>query len=183
MKEEKNKFLVKEKKKKKKYYLMLPLSLLKAAQGKDVELDLKNGEKFRGKLGKCDNWMNVELLDALKINELGDAVARVGRILVRGNFVKLFNFPDELIDSVKDDVVLPPRNKSYTYKSDGSSGSRGRGSRGSRGGRGSHSDRGSGRGRGRGGRGASKDSSSRGRGRGNNDRQRRDSKQKVNKSK
>lgn len=43
----------------------LPLSLLKAAQGQPMLVELKNGDTYNGRLDNCDSWMNIKLKDVI----------------------------------------------------------------------------------------------------------------------
>ena len=40
---------------------MLPLTLLRTAQGNPMLVELKNGDTYNGRLVNCDSWMNINL--------------------------------------------------------------------------------------------------------------------------
>ena len=44
---------------------MLPLSVLKAAKGEAILIELKNGYTFNGRLDSVDLWMNVNLSNVI----------------------------------------------------------------------------------------------------------------------
>ncbi|KAK2595961.1 hypothetical protein QQS21_006491 [Conoideocrella luteorostrata] len=51
---------------------MLPLSLLNAAQGHPMLVELKNGETLNGHLVQCDTWMNLTLREVVQTSPGGD---------------------------------------------------------------------------------------------------------------
>ncbi|XP_046851998.1 U6 snRNA-associated Sm-like protein LSm4 [Xenia sp. Carnegie-2017] len=113
--------------------MVLPLSLLRAAQNHPMLVELKNGETYNGHLVSCDNWMNINLREVICTARDGDRFWRIPECYVRGSNIKYLRIPDEVIDMVKEDIS----------KAKGR-GRPGRGRGGGRGGRG-----GSGRGRGK----------------------------------
>mmetsp|Transcript_5131 Transcript_5131/g.6979 ORF Transcript_5131/g.6979 Transcript_5131/m.6979 type:complete len:136 (-) Transcript_5131:229-636(-) len=120
---------------------MLPLSLLRAASGNPMLVELKSGETYNGRLVNCDAWMNLNLKDVICTSKDGDRFWKLSECYVRGSSIKYLRLPEEVIDNV-------PEDDSYKYRS--SRPYTGRGGRGRDGGRGG------GRGRsGRGGRGRS----------------------------
>ena len=44
-----------------KAFEMLPLTLLRTAQGNPMLVELKNGDTYNGRLVNCDSWMNINL--------------------------------------------------------------------------------------------------------------------------
>ena len=44
---------------------MLPLSLLKTAQGHPMLIELKNGDTYNGRLVSCNMFMNIYLKDVI----------------------------------------------------------------------------------------------------------------------
>ncbi|KAG6282313.1 hypothetical protein E4U48_004616 [Claviceps purpurea] len=57
---------------------MLPLSLLNAAQGHPMLVELKNGETLNGHLVQCDTWMNLTLREVVQTSPGGDNKAAPG---------------------------------------------------------------------------------------------------------
>ncbi|CAN8255744.1 unnamed protein product [Cochlearia groenlandica] len=114
---------------------MLPLSLLKTAQGHPMVMELKNGETYNGHLVNCDTWMNIHLREVICTSKDGDRFWRMPECYIRGNTIKYLRVPDEVIDKVQEE-------KTRTDRKPPGVGGRGRG-RGI--------DDGGGRGRGRGG--------------------------------
>ncbi|CAO3635735.1 unnamed protein product [Cunninghamella echinulata] len=102
---------------------MLPLSLLNAAAGHPMLVELKNGETFNGHLVNCDNWMNLTLR----------------------NTIKYLNVPEEIVDIVKEEEAGRQRHlnnsrgrgrgRDNTGRGGRNSGNMNRGGRGGRGGR------------------------------------------------
>eukprot|EP01102_Stenamoeba_stenopodia_P004647 TRINITY_DN14957_c0_g1_i1.p1 TRINITY_DN14957_c0_g1~~TRINITY_DN14957_c0_g1_i1.p1 ORF type:complete len:170 (+),score=44.76 TRINITY_DN14957_c0_g1_i1:221-730(+) len=159
---------------------MLPLSLLRTAQGHPLLVELKNGETYNGHLVNCDSWMNINLRDVICTSRDGDKFWKVPECYIRGNTIKYLCVPDEVMDKVVDEVPVQRKGKDKPeYRGRGGRGGRGgdrgggdhRGdSRGERGGRGDYrGGRGGGRGGDRGGRGGG-DRGGRGGGRGGGDR-------------
>lgn len=51
----------------------LPLSLLNAAKGKPILVELKNGETFNGHLENCDAFMNLTLTEVYQTSNVSGA--------------------------------------------------------------------------------------------------------------
>eukprot|EP00011_Vannellida_sp_DIVA3-517-6-12_P012301 CAMPEP_0114631814 /NCGR_PEP_ID=MMETSP0168-20121206/14608_1 /TAXON_ID=95228 ORGANISM="Vannella sp., Strain DIVA3 517/6/12" /NCGR_SAMPLE_ID=MMETSP0168 /ASSEMBLY_ACC=CAM_ASM_000044 /LENGTH=152 /DNA_ID=CAMNT_0001843395 /DNA_START=54 /DNA_END=509 /DNA_ORIENTATION=+ len=83
---------------------MLPLSLLRTAQGEQVLVELKNGHTYNGKLQSCDNWMNIILVDAVCTSRDGEKFWNITECYVRGNTIKYLLLPKEVINRVPDEV-------------------------------------------------------------------------------
>ncbi|XP_064385980.1 U6 snRNA-associated Sm-like protein LSm4 [Halichondria panicea] len=110
---------------------MLPLSLLKAAQGHPMLVELKNGETYNGHLVNCDNWMNIQLREVICTSRDGDRFWKMPECFIRGSTIKYLRIPDEVIDMVKEETFMPRKSGRG-----GAGGHRGRGGRGGGGGRG-----------------------------------------------
>ncbi|KAL3139185.1 hypothetical protein ABBQ32_005963 [Trebouxia sp. C0010 RCD-2024] len=82
---------------------MLPLLLLKTAQGHPVLVELKSGETYNGHMVQCDSWMNVHLREVICTSKDGDRFWRMPEAYIRGNTIKYLRVPDEVIDKVRDD--------------------------------------------------------------------------------
>ncbi|KAL1558409.1 sm-like protein LSM4 [Salvia divinorum] len=83
---------------------MLPLSLLKSAQGHPMLVELKNGETYNGHLVNCDTWMNIHLREVICTSKDGDRFWRMPECYVRGNTIKYLRVPDEVIDKVQEET-------------------------------------------------------------------------------
>ncbi|XP_057428226.1 sm-like protein LSM4 [Lotus japonicus] len=139
---------------------MLPLSLLKTAQGHPMLVELKNGETYNGHLVNCDTWMNIHLREVICTSKEGTEFWRMPECYIRGNTIKYLRVPDEVIDKVQEET------KTRTdRKPPGVGRGRGRGREDGPGGRGRGFDEGGARGRGRAGPGG-RSGGNRGRGRG-----------------
>jgi U6 snRNA-associated Sm-like protein LSm4 len=123
---------------------MLPGFLLKAAEGALVFVELKNGETFNGKLVKVDTWMNVFLADAIRTSREGDKFVLCPEISIRGNAIKFFRLPDEILAKALAEPASFGSGKGASSSSDSHS-------RGHSAGSGGHHPRGSGSTRSRGG--------------------------------
>mmetsp|Transcript_10983 Transcript_10983/g.16906 ORF Transcript_10983/g.16906 Transcript_10983/m.16906 type:complete len:138 (+) Transcript_10983:120-533(+) len=124
---------------------MLPLSLLRAATGSPLLVELKGGDTYNGRLVSCDAWMNMNLQEVICTSRDGDRFWKLPSCYIRGSSVKYLRLPPDLLDkaSEMEENEQPQR---------GGRGGRGRGGRGrdgggrGRGGRGRGRDGGSGRG-------------------------------------
>ena len=136
---------------------MLPLTLLKGAEGQDILIELKNGDTYNGKLISCNMFMNITIREVTRTTKDGDKFWEMPECFIRGNSIKYLRIPDEVITEVSEQEIA--NRKAYR-------GGRGGGGRG---GGGRYNNDGRGRGgydnKGRGGRGRG-DSHGRGRGRG-----------------
>ncbi|KAL0248231.1 hypothetical protein GEMRC1_003467 [Eukaryota sp. GEM-RC1] len=106
---------------------MLPLSILTLSKGKNVSIELKNGDLYQGTLNESDIFMNIHLKEATFLSKDRQTSQKLPEIYLRGIGVKYIKFPDELID---DCVRQVEADKLSTR------GNRGRGGRGGRRGRG-----------------------------------------------
>nr|WJH19440.1 U6 snRNA-associated Sm-like protein LSm4 [Euglena gracilis] len=82
---------------------MLPLSLLKAAVGHPILVELKNAETMNGHLFNCDSWMNMNLRDVICTSRDGDRFWKIRECYIRGNTIKSLRVPDEIIEKVKEE--------------------------------------------------------------------------------
>ncbi|KAJ6880022.1 U6 snRNA-associated Sm-like protein LSm4 isoform X1 [Populus alba x Populus x berolinensis] len=83
---------------------ILPLSLLKTAQGHPMLVELKNGETYNGHLVNCDTWMNIHLREVICTSKDGDRFWRMPECYIRGNTIKYLRVPDEVIDKVQEET-------------------------------------------------------------------------------
>jgi U6 snRNA-associated Sm-like protein LSm4 len=65
----------------------LPLSLLTAAVGHPMLVELKDGETLNGHLVSCDTWMNLVLKEVVQTSPDGDRFWKLPEVYVRGNNV------------------------------------------------------------------------------------------------
>mmetsp|Transcript_9892 Transcript_9892/g.15223 ORF Transcript_9892/g.15223 Transcript_9892/m.15223 type:complete len:140 (-) Transcript_9892:317-736(-) len=139
---------------------MLPLSLLRAAIGSPLLVELKGGDTYNGRLVSCDAWMNMNLRDVICTSRDGDRFWKLPSCYVRGSAVKYLRLPPDLLERAAEQDAQQQSQQQNRYNNGGRGGGRGRGGRGRGGGRGGRG-RGGGRGgggRGGGGRGRSSDS-------------------------
>ncbi|PRP74636.1 hypothetical protein PROFUN_03558 [Planoprotostelium fungivorum] len=81
--------------------VMLPLSLLRTAQGHPVLVELKNGDTYNGYLVSCDSWMNINLRRVIHTSKDGDQFWKIAECYVRGNTIKFLGISDEVINLVQ----------------------------------------------------------------------------------
>mmetsp|Transcript_11665 Transcript_11665/g.21680 ORF Transcript_11665/g.21680 Transcript_11665/m.21680 type:complete len:141 (+) Transcript_11665:51-473(+) len=137
---------------------MLPLSLLKTAQGHPMLIELKNGDTYNGRLSSCNMFMNMCLTDVICTSKDGDRFWKMPECYIRGNSIKYLRIPDEVI-------TLVPEEEQREKKFNQGKGKGGRG--GGRGGGRTVSGRGGrdgGRGGGKGGKGGGRGGKGGGRG-------------------
>ncbi|KAJ8760455.1 hypothetical protein K2173_015122 [Erythroxylum novogranatense] len=75
---------------------LLPLSLLKTAQGQPIT--------YNGHLVNCDTWMNIHLREVICTSKDGDSFWRMPKCYIRGNAIKYLRVPDEVIDKVQEET-------------------------------------------------------------------------------
>ncbi|GAB4308567.1 MAG: U6 snRNA-associated Sm-like protein LSm6 [Promethearchaeota archaeon] len=69
-----------------------PLRVLSSAVNSIILIRLKDGTEYRGRLKKCDTYMNLIVENAMELEE-GEPVSRYGEIFIRGNNI-LFIKPE-----------------------------------------------------------------------------------------
>lgn len=69
-----------------------PLQILLKSINNVVQVKLKDGKTFKGRLSHCDTYMNLCLTSAEELDG-DDPVARYGEVFIRGNNI-LFIKPD-----------------------------------------------------------------------------------------
>ncbi|MCJ7634706.1 ribonucleoprotein [Candidatus Bathyarchaeota archaeon] len=63
-----------------------PLNVLMHSLNGNVTVKLKNNDEYRGKMVRCDNYMNIILEEATEVSN-SSVVANYGSIFIRGNNV------------------------------------------------------------------------------------------------
>ncbi|ADV21253.1 U6 snRNA-associated Sm-like protein LSm4 [Cryptococcus gattii E566] len=123
---------------------MLPLSLLTAAQGKPMLVELKNGVTFNGHLVECDTFMNVTLREVYQTSADGERFWKMKEMFIKGNIIKYFRIADDILEQA---AAEQDKARAANRARGGTRGGRG-GPGGARGGRGGPPGRGGGPGRG-----------------------------------
>ena len=85
--------------------MVLPLSIIRSTVQGPILVELKNGETYSGILGACDNWMNMQLKEAVLTSKDGDKFWKLDEVFLRGNNVKYVRVPDEVIDIAKEEAL------------------------------------------------------------------------------
>ena len=83
--------------------IMLPLSLLKAAENNPMLIELKNGDTYNGRLVSCNTFMNIHLRDVICTSRDGDRFWKIPECYIRGNSIKYLRIPEDVIERVPDD--------------------------------------------------------------------------------
>ncbi|KAI9635003.1 uncharacterized protein MKK02DRAFT_14430, partial [Dioszegia hungarica] len=81
----------------------LPLTLLTAAQGKPMLVELKNGVTFNGHLVECDNFMNVTLREVYQTSADGERFWKMKEMFIKGNIIKYFRIADAILDQAAEE--------------------------------------------------------------------------------
>ncbi|WWC60499.1 uncharacterized protein I303_103072 [Kwoniella dejecticola CBS 10117] len=126
------------------FVAQLPLSLLNAAQGKPMLVELKNGVTFNGHLVECDNFMNVTLREVYQTSADGERFWKMKEMFIKGNIIKYFRIADSILDTAMEEQE---KQRSANRQRGGNRGGRGNQSN-NRGGRGGQPGRGGPPGRG-----------------------------------
>ena len=63
-----------------------PLNILFKNMNKSVVVKLKNNAEYRGRMTKCDNYMNIIMDGAIETHN-SNPIANYGNIFIRGNNV------------------------------------------------------------------------------------------------
>ncbi len=71
----------------------MPIKALDLAMNEMVSIKLKDQRVFRGKLTRCDIYMNLTLSDAEEL-ESKETIAKYGSILIRGNNILWIQIPE-----------------------------------------------------------------------------------------
>lgn len=119
--------------------MVLPLTLLRAAQNKPMMVELKSGETYSGMLANCDGFMNLHLKDSVCTSRDGERFWKLNECYIRGNMVKYIRLQEEVIEAAKEDKREPRDKARVRGRGRGGRGfggrGRGAGERGGRGGR------------------------------------------------
>jgi len=83
--------------------MVLPLSLLRAAQGHAILVELKSGDTYNGHLVNSDSWMNINLKDVVCTSRDGQKFWRINECYIRGCTIKYLSIANDVLESVKDE--------------------------------------------------------------------------------
>ena len=61
-----------------------PINVLLHSLNSNVVVKLKNNDEYRGRMIRCDNYMNIILEEASEVHD-ENTVANYGNIFIRGN--------------------------------------------------------------------------------------------------
>ena len=71
----------------------MPIKALESVLNDVISIKLKDQRIFRGRLTRCDMYMNLTLSDAEEL-ENEDIKAKYGSVLIRGNNILWIQIPD-----------------------------------------------------------------------------------------
>lgn len=71
----------------------LPIKALENSINDVVSIKLKDQRVFRGRLTRCDVYMNLTLADAEEVED-DQTKAKYGEVLIRGNNILWIQIPD-----------------------------------------------------------------------------------------
>lgn len=71
----------------------MPLKALENVLDDIVSIKLKDNRIFRGRLTRCDIYMNLTLADAEELQD-NQIMAKYGSVLIRGNNILWIQIPD-----------------------------------------------------------------------------------------
>ncbi|MBV96622.1 U6 snRNA-associated Sm-like protein LSm4, partial [Eschrichtius robustus] len=74
-------------------------------------VELKNGETYNGHLVSCDNWMNINLREVICKSRDRDKFWLMPECYIRGSTIKYLRIPDEITDTVKEEVAAKGRGR------------------------------------------------------------------------
>ena len=75
----------------------MPLSLLRAAKGSAILVELKSGETYNGHLVSTDAYMNVTVSDVICTAAAGDKFFKLASANIRGSAIKYLRLPDDCL--------------------------------------------------------------------------------------
>ena len=133
----------------------MPLSLLRAAKGSAILVELKSGETYNGHLVSTDAYMNVTVSDVICTAASGDKFYKLASANIRGSAIKYLRLPDNCLqlaqqeDEKQNDTAPRGGGGRRGGGYNNYEGQRGGGGRGRHTNNYSNNDRGSGRGSGR----------------------------------
>ncbi|CCF75361.2 U6 snRNA-associated Sm-like protein LSm4 [Babesia microti strain RI] len=83
--------------------MVLPLTLLRTAQGHPMLVELKNGETCSGILTTCDGFMNLHMRNVVRTSREGDKFWKINECFVRGNNLKSVRLPDQVANLAEEE--------------------------------------------------------------------------------
>ncbi|KAL7580765.1 hypothetical protein ACA910_001046 [Epithemia clementina (nom. ined.)] len=116
---------------------MLPLTLVKAANGSPLLVELKDGDTYNGRLVSADAYMNMNLSNVICTVADGSKFYKLPSAYIRGSAIKYLRLPDTVLEQAKElaqkeeEQQQQNRNQQQYHRGGG-----GRGPRGAGGGRG-----------------------------------------------
>ncbi|KAJ5078183.1 u6 snRNA-associated sm-like protein lsm4 [Anaeramoeba ignava] len=110
---------------------MLPLSILRTTIGFPIQIQIKTGEAYNGKLSNCDNRMNLLLEEVICTSKDGDRFWKMKEVYIRGSALRDIRIQKEALEHIsrrdyakrrKNRPMQNPREKTnrkvYTRKKD-----------------------------------------------------------------
>lgn len=85
---------------------MLPITLLNAAQGLEVNVECKSGRKYAGKVQACDLFMNVTLENVTLESAHQDEPKTYPELYLKGYSIKYVKIPDKLLEDIVEERLV-----------------------------------------------------------------------------
>ncbi|KAL7068014.1 LSM domain-containing protein [Cryptosporidium serpentis] len=85
--------------------MVLPLSVIRSANKHSIMVELKNGETYSGMLIGVDGFMNLVLNNVICTSKDGQRFFRMSECYLRGNNIKYIRMNDDIIGTVKDEMI------------------------------------------------------------------------------
>ena len=105
----------------------LPLSLLRAATGSPLLVELKGGDTYNGRLQSIDAWMNMNLIQVICTSADGQTFTRQAAAYIRGSAIKYLRLPPSLLQEAAVQEAAAADERRVPYGGGGGGGGRGRG--------------------------------------------------------
>ena len=111
----------------------MPLTLVKAANGSPLLVELKDGDTYNGRLVSADAYMNMNLSNVICTVADGSKFYKLPSAYIRGSAIKYLRLPDSVLEQAKE-MAQKEEQQQHRQHHRGSSGRGGRGRGGGRGG-------------------------------------------------
>jgi U6 snRNA-associated Sm-like protein LSm4 len=111
------------------YHTQLPLSLLRAASGSPLLVELKGGDTYNGRLASIDAYMNMNLVEVICTAADGQTFWKLPSAYVRGSAIKYLRLPPTLLQEAAVQEAAAEDERRQQGRGRGGGGGRGRGGR------------------------------------------------------
>ncbi|EEC46234.1 predicted protein, partial [Phaeodactylum tricornutum CCAP 1055/1] len=91
----------------------LPLTLLRAANGSPILVELKGGDTYNGRVVNCDTFMNMNLQDVICTSADGEHFSKLPSCYIRGSSIKYLRLPPSLLETAAAQQEEEERNSPF----------------------------------------------------------------------